>query len=103
MMSQSAITKKSNGAKALDDELRDIAHKATMKALRTKLADAEKIAKTAEAKLARSRALRRGHIRRVEDLHKQEVQDSRAVVRAQQLIDDLKQKLAEHDVRRDIK
>lgn len=85
----------------LDEELRNIAHEATMKALRSKLAEAERTEKTARTTLVQTQAQRTELSKRSADLRKQEERDSSAVVNAQRLINDLKRRLTKPEVRGD--
>jgi len=94
-------TKQVENTKVLDEELRNIAHEATMKALRSKLAEAERTEKTARTTLVQTQAQRTELSKRSADLRKQEERDSSAVVNAQRLINDLKRRLTKPEVRGD--
>jgi len=82
---------------ALDQELRDIAHKATMRALKRKLDEAEEVEKMAKWTLAGTQARRKVLQRRVNELNKEEVENHSAAAKAQQLIDELKQRIAQQE------
>lgn len=82
---------------ALDKELRDIADKATMRALKRKLDEAEEVEKKARSTLAGTQARKKGLLRRVKELNKEEVENHSAAAKAQQLIDELKQRITQQE------
>ncbi|KAI9876532.1 MAG: hypothetical protein M1830_006295, partial [Pleopsidium flavum] len=90
-------TKPAENTKALDEELRNIAQEATMKALRSKLVEAKETEMTARLSLSRTRTQRAELCRRVEYVRKQEERDFSAVVKAQRLIDDVRRRLTKHE------
>lgn len=90
-------SKRTDESTALDKELKDIAHKATMKALKRKLDEAEKVEKKARVTLAETQSTRKALRGRIQELNKQEAQHRTATFEAHKSHDELKQRIAQQE------
>lgn len=97
-----ASTKERGETTALDKELREIAYKATMGALKRKLDEAEKAEEEKKSTLAATKSTKRACLARIKELDKQEARDQTAAVEAEKLIEQLKLRIVQQEGRGDL-
>jgi len=90
-------TKEKGETTALDKELRDIANKATMGALKRKLDEAKNAEEKAKSTLAATQSTKRACLGRIKELDKQEARDQTAAVEAEKLIEELERRIVQQE------